>query len=279
MAIRTMCVAVVLAASAVVTIGDVPTFYSLDTEQPSGNPMKLVSFPSNPGDGQNLTVIADVPGLPSTPLSACMDLSNDGQLFVAPLGNTIYAVDPATGSTLGSVSITDGGGDYISGVAVSSSGMLYINQDINPGARLWSIDFATQQTTLLMTTSTKIDDIDFDGQGNLIGEDLNDSGNMYRIPLDGSQPTAIADLGIQPVTIMTYSSGDDALYFKSGLSGQTLYRVAWSGGLPAGAFEQIDTIGPGHYVGLAVTPEPTTLSLLALGGLALVRRRKCGMCR
>jgi WD40 repeat protein len=206
-----------------------------------------------------------------------MDLSNDGRLFVAPLGNTIYAVDPTTGSTLGSVSITDGGDDYISGVAVSNTGMLYVNQDLNPGARLWSVDLDTQQAAVLMTTSTKIDDIDFDGQGNLIGEDLNDSGNMYRIPLDGSQPTAIADLGIQPVTIMTYSSADNALYFKRGLSGQTLYRVAWSGGLPAGAFEQIDTIGPGHYVGLAVTPEPATLTLLALGGLAIARRRRRGM--
>ncbi len=252
-----------------------PMFYSLDSEQPPGHPMKLVTFPSNPGDGLNVIVIADVPALPSDPVGANMDLSNDGRLFVAPQrSNVIYAIDPNTGVAMGSASITGDSNDHISGVAVSNGGMLYINQDLNPGSRLWSVNFDTKQATVLMTTSTKVDDIDFDGQGNLIGEDLNDSGNMYRLPLDGSQPIAIGNLGIQPVTVLTYSAEDDSFYFKAGATGQTLYRVAWSNGQPGGPFEQIDTIGPGHYAGLAAIPEPATLSLLCLGGLAVVHRSK-----
>ncbi len=61
-------------------------------------------------------------GLPSDPVGGNMDLSNDGRLFVAPKrSNTLYAIDPTNGATLGSVSITGDGNDHISGVAVANN--------------------------------------------------------------------------------------------------------------------------------------------------------------
>jgi hypothetical protein len=238
--------------------------------------MKLVRFSSDSGNA-DVTVVAELPGLIPNPLDAHMDLSSDGSLYLSPQDSTIYNINPGNGTILNSFTLPHDNDDIINGIAVAEGGVVYVVQDLNgPGTRLWAVDFTTQQATNFLSVAFDLDDIDFDNDGNLIGEDLNHSGDIFCIPLDGSSPQLVATMPVAEVPIFTFSSDDNAFYGKlTGAlnNGRGLFRLPWANGQPAGALEYVKDIGNGQYVGLAAIPEPTTLALLAVGGLLVARRR------
>lgn len=245
-------------------------FYSLDR---SFNPNpRITSFTSDPLDA-SVSVVGSLSSLGSVH-SACMKMSRDGRLFLAPYGQTIYELDPSTGGILGSLSV---GSSYIEGLAASESGLLYAS--VGDGGAIRKVDFDQGMVTSLISGyPSDIDDLDFDADGNLIGTDINQSGNVYRIPLDGSAPVFLTTLPAIHVGPMTFSSEDSAFYFVSAevsVGGRQLWRLSWANGMPVGVGHYVkDISASGEYVGLAAVPEPSTgLLLSAAGVVALYRRR------
>ncbi len=228
------------------------SFYSLDrTTHPA--PPDLVSFTSDLSD-PTVEVIGESGGL-GTVHSTVMDLSPEGRLFAAPHGGVIYEIDPVTGSVTGSVVLT---GQPIVGLAVGDNGLLYAAVD---GEELiYAVDFDAQTSQVLASKPGRLNGLDFDLDGSLIGIDINQTGQVFRVPLDGSPVQVIATVPIIPAGgYQTFSSQDDAFYFGTqelAPTGRQLWRLSWSGGLPVGVPEYVKSIGDGEYVGLAARSEP-----------------------
>ena len=262
--------ATMVVASSAVSTGQVPSFYSMERLNPDSP--NLVRFTANPADA-GLDVIG--PSSTMGPVhSVYMDFSPDGRLFVAPYGGTVYELDTTTGAVLESLVVSS---HPIEGLAARDNGELYVS--IENGSTIRKTSFDQGSTVILVDHPYEIDGLDFDDNDNLIGNDINQSGQFYRIPLDGSQPQLIATLPVAQVSYTTFSSEDNSFYFvdhKLNPGGNELWRLSWENGLPAGSLEYVKQFGSGHYVGLAALPEPATLSLLTLGGLAVLRRRKRG---
>lgn len=234
------------------------SFYSLNRER-HPDPIRLVRFDPN-SDHPQPVVVGEIEGMLTNPTDAHMDVSPAGRLYVSPQNNTVYAVDPCGATIVQSVTLDSEPGDIISGIAVSDAGLVYVSQDLDPGGRLWMVDFDTEEALPFLSGSFEIDDIDFDDEGRLIGADLNNSGNVYRIPLDGSPPELLSTLPQVDAPVMTFRPSDSSFYLKATSAvdhGRGLYRLPWSDGLPDGPIEFIGTIGEGEYAGLAATPVPT----------------------
>ena len=241
-------------------------------EQVNETTKKLVSFSTDSSDS-TVHVISSISGLPNNyHPSAYMDFSSTGRLFVVPYGNSLYEMNPLTGSILGSMYIDD---NAIEGVAVDSSGYVYcaIEKGGNYG-HIWQVDFDLQTQNIVADgyNTMDLDDIDFDGEGALIDSDINGSGNMYRVPLDGSSGEFIENFSTLNAGAMTFSDIDNCFYFLVESQGE-LWRLNWENGLPVGSPYFVKNIGTGNYIGLAAIPEPATLSLLCLGSALLSRKR------
>jgi len=251
----------------------VTSFFSLDSSfSPSA---QLVRFTSDPSD-MSLGLVGSSPSLSSVH-TAAMDLSLDGRLFVAPYGKTVYELNPNTGQVLGSLGVDD---TYpVEGLAADEAGRIYVS--VGDGGRIKRVDFDQQTiSTLLSSSPSDIDDLDFDDHGNLIavGNATSETNDLFLIPQDGSQPQFITTLYPPTNTggTMTFSPAENAFYFLRCIAAGegTLWRLQWSGGQPAGDPEFVKNIGPGHYAGLAAIPDPSTAFLLLMGVFALRRRRQ-----
>lgn len=233
---------------------DGTTFYSLD-RSPHPSPVHLVQFES--GAAQGPTVINDIPGVLSDPNRIAMGQSLAGLLFVAPYGSTVFEIDPNNGSVLDSFA-TDGGLP-IEGLAVSSDGLVYVYQE-QGGGRVWKINFDTHESVQIGTVG-ELDDLGFDGDGNLIGHDLNQGGRIVRLSLDGSPSSGaelIATLPPVPVSGWAFSEQDSAFYvIYNDIPGtQQLWRLPWQNGAPAGEMTFVRDLGPGWFVGIATVLAP-----------------------
>ncbi|MFN0138067.1 MAG: immunoglobulin domain-containing protein [Phycisphaerae bacterium] len=188
------------------------------------------------------------------PQSLDCDLAPDGRFFVAPYGDTIYEVNPLSGAILGAVTVDC----PIEGLAAVSGGLIYVSHECSGGV-IWTVNFDTGQSSQLVGGYGEIDDIDFDADGNLIGNDINQSGRIYRIPLDGSQPVLIDTVPVTSIGGMSFSARDSAFWFVSDEGrpgGKDLWRLNWSNGQPAGELQYVKEIGAGGYIGIAVRPPP-----------------------
>jgi len=238
------------------------SFYSFDSTS-----SKLVRFDSDPSNSTVLN-IADIGYIGS----GFMDISNDNRLFAAN-GRYLDEIDIATGAVIDSMQVASNNG--MEGVAVNSAGLIYVFIDHDTDILEIDFDNKTKRTVLDMGyDSMELDDIDFDSNGNLIQTDLNQSGNLYRIPLDGSLPEIICNF--QPVSDgpITFSNIDDAFYFLSG-GGQELWRLDWLNGQPVDSPYFVKNIGSGTYRGITAIPEPCSLLILSIGsGCMFLRKRK-----
>ncbi len=247
------------------------SFYSLDRSAHPAPPY-LVSFCSDPSD-PTMDMIGESSGL-GTIHSTVMDVSSDGRLFAAPHGGVIYEIDTVLGSVIGSFPLDTS--QPIVGLAVGDNGLLYAAVDNEE--LIYTVDFDAQTSQVLVSKPGRLNGLDFDLDGNLIGIDINQTGQVFRVPLDGSPVQVIATVPIIPMGgYQTFSSQDAAFYFGTqelAPAGRELWRLSWSGGLPVGVPEYVKDIGAGEYVGLAAIPEPSTALFLGFAGIVILRRRR-----
>ena len=246
------------------------TFYTLNTSD-RPDPDGLVSFESNPSNpmyqGLGQMDVAPTGG-------NYLDFSDSGRLFANVGGNTILELDPSNGSTIGSLSTSITGG--IEGLAVGSNDLIYVHFE-NVG-HILEVDYDNGTEQLITTVGFDIDQLDFDLDGNLIAFDTNQSGNIYSIPLDGSPSTIIANLPHSTVTSVAFDPIDGDLFRLGGrdaVGQRELWKLEWSNGQPVGQDQYImDFTNSGSHAGLAVIPEPTSITLFTLSALTLLSRRK-----
>lgn len=213
-------------------------------------PWHLIDLTSDPADTQ-VSDIGGISDFSSTSFeTACMDFGPDDRLFVARDEGVVYEIDLTSGNTISSLEVSP---FPIEGLAVSDGGLIYASIEVTQ--EILEIDFDNNVVSTLVSHGMEIDDMDFDDAGSLIGQDLNRSGNMYNIPLDGSLPQVIANIPAAETPFMSFSDVEKAFYFKITYTieeGSALYRIPWHNGLPAGPMEFVKYIGSGKYVGLAL---------------------------
>lgn len=210
-----------------------------------------------------------VESLPSTLPHGLQALaySPAGVLYAGGDGGVVYEIDPFA-VTARHVLTT---GQDIRGMAFSPDGVLYISvRDIDPTpTALRILDLSTGAETsigILGASGNHAQGLAFSPDGSLYAVRPNERNfELFTIDLDDAETHLVGShLGILDQGIAFTPDG-------------LLYAVGHS------SFAQLDPINgaiigqiiavPGDLRGLALVPEPTTLVLLALGGLAMRRRR------
>lgn len=197
----------------------------------------------------------------------------DGTLYAGRSGD-LYTIDPMTGDTQHFLSIdTD-----IRGMAFSPSGELYVTAGVAP-QEFRIVDLATGSSSLVGHL--------WGGEEGAQGLAFSPDGVLYAVdPLGTTTGTHVLmtidldDLEMHVLGSYSTSSLGQSITFTP--DGQ-LYAVGQNSPAGTSHFAELhpydgSVIGPvfsfpGRYRGLAWVPEPTTLTLLALGCLALRRRR------
>lgn len=113
------------------------------------------------------------------------------------------------------------------------------------------------------------------GALSITGDATFTSGGIFQVELSSLNDTSDE---LTVAGLLDLSASDDHLTLSGGLAGQS-YTIATFGSL-LGEFDWVsggydvtyDTLG--KTISVTVVPEPGTLSLLALGGLELLRRRR-----
>ncbi len=256
-----------------------PAYASVElfTLNKAGGTPVLTSFSSSAHD-MGIDSGVSLVGLESGRADYDMSLSPEGVLYVVPGGpggsDLIYAMDFVTGALIETFQFENG----IEGLAVGADGMVYLSQEIGPGGRIYRMDPGAGTFDLVVEGAFEIDNLVFDDAGTLIGDDINQSGQIFEIPLDGSQPVLLGTLSITPgVSDMAYSAVDQAIYFatRDEVMDNSLFRLGWSGGSPVGDVEFVKEIGPSMYGGILVVPAPSTfLASVSLVGVGMARRRR-----
>ena len=216
-----------------------------------------------------------------------LTIASDGGLWVN-CGISVSRIDPVTG--VQNPLYTDmwespGGLTNSHYIATESSGMMlrtFLSSILDGDGGVTRLDPATGTETLLAS-----------GMDNPYGIAVADDGSIFVVEerRDGSHPDYVGIHRIDPVTgVETVVSTDPLLGpFASGdlvwASGQGLFMIDYGANnsilsidVTTGAASTLATFDRNAVgilgAGMAVVPEPATVSLLALGGLALLRRRK-----
>ncbi|MFH1745606.1 MAG: PEP-CTERM sorting domain-containing protein [Planctomycetota bacterium] len=212
-----------------------------------------------------------------------MDMSSDGFLYGITTGSSasLYRIDPSTADTtmIGPLGL---GFVFEGALVISPEGVLYgTNGDAASSPQLFTIDINTGTATVVGIITGGNHDVNglaWRSDGMLVGMDGNQN-----VLLKINPATAVSSV----ITLFTPNIGlaggmavyDGTGYFATGGSvvGGTneLYRFdLFTGahtliaGFPA---DEITGLG---FSALAAVPEPTSVVLLALGGLAALNRRR-----
>lgn len=237
-----------------------------------------------------------VPGLGS------LEFAPNGTLYGFTLGAsaTLYTINPTTAAATQIGPLNLGFFVYEGGLAFAPDGTAYATNGISQSSPLlFSLDLETGNGTPIALMSGGDHDVgglawrnDGKGGGTLIGLDRILLSSLLEIdPGDASvSQLSLLNFGVLPginsgMALLSGGSqrGDGELmgYFSTaGLTGQgpgdnSLYGFDPYTGQHSliGTFEP-DVITGSGFSGLAIIPEPTSLMLLALGGLTLLYRRR-----
>lgn len=213
-------------------------------------------------DGQDGSVLVSGEVGPAVDILGLAYNSSDGYLYG---GNetSLWRINPMDGT---SDIITSSGDFRIDGLAYNpNNGLLYAGS--RHVTTMWMIDPSNGSTVDVANASVLTMGLTYNtDDGFLYSTRLND---LFRIdPSDWSVTQISAKLGGADITVtgLAYNPIDNYLY---GGNTNNLRRIS-----PLdGELVNMGTAGVNRYSGLAFVPEPTTLSLLALGAILLRRRR------
>lgn len=212
-------------------------------------PDTTIMYSSDPCASGYEYLSPSLPGIPSlgSVSNASVAFSKDERLFVAlDNRNVIHELNLIDGTTVNSLDV----GHPLEGIAVGANGLIYANYE---HTAILEVDFdrAIINTVAPYSAPIDIDSIDFDDSGNLIGSDLNETGNIYHIPLNGSPVKLVASFSTIPPGDMTFSPTDGCFYFYS-VDNETLWRLPWEDGRPAGNISYVKSVtGIGRPLGIA----------------------------
>lgn len=216
-----------------------------------------------------VALLQDVPSLGDV-AAVRMDFSADGRIFAVLDNQTvIHEIDAQTGVHLGSFDV----GVPLEGIAALENGQIFVNWE-HHGILDVNYDARTSNLAVSYADPIDIDGIDFDSSGNLIGSDLNESGMLYRIDLNGNSITPAGQFSNISAGDITYSPTDDTVYFLA-QDTQELWQVPWLAGSPSGPLSLTKDIpSPGRALGLAFIPEPSTVMFFSLTPIVCLRMRR-----
>ncbi len=257
-------------------ITNIPSYISQMAFDPSGNLYALGWYPSNVlykiTPSGSVSTFATPPGNGADWGMAC---DTAGNVYVADNSanaGTIIKYSPNGAPSTFATGL--GGGVELGSMVFDGSGNLFVSKAFTSGsptqADIYRITPGGTVSTYATVACHEALGLAFDKAGNLYadGDYALDPWVIYKITSDGGVSTFATGL-CEPEGLVIDPSGN-------------LYCTNWP--------DNIDKITPDKSVSLfnslpgpagiamagdfVITPEPATLSLLALGGLALIRRRK-----
>jgi len=231
-------------------------------------------------DGASPTFIRPIPGPGYLAGAVDLDLVNGHMYYAASYGtvytNGFYRANlDGTGSYQLAVS-AQGATPLLGGLEVDPvNEKIYFASNQGSGGRgrggIWRMNYdGTGAERIHMATIAADVALDVDG-GYMYFTD-NDTNSIHRAWLDGTHFETLytaADGVSDPIGLALQL--DEGMIYWANYLGGSISRAPMDG---TGTVEDILTGLGGRPGYIAVTPEPATLSLLALGGLAIIRRRR-----
>ena len=207
-----------------------------------------------------------------------MTIASDGGLWV--LGNNdVSRIDPVTGNQdplYGGMYNGPGELSNPFNMATEASGMMlrsFVNSTANGDGGITRLDPATGTETLFVSGMDNPRDLVVADDGSIFVVEEQNYGADY-IGIHRIDPVTGAETVISPDPLLGSSNCELAW-----VSGHGLFKVDYNADsilsidVTTGVVSTLTTFSGNLGNRMAVVPEPTTMALLALGGLTLVRRR------
>ncbi len=188
--------------------------------------------------------------------------------------NKLYTVSIKDAAIISSVQLDQDVFVNTRGFDVSPDGIMY---GVLPGMQLRTINPETGETTFLtnITGAKTIESIAFSPEGTLyaVGSPTSKiySNTLYQLDLNSGSLSLINSMSVSDIDTLTFAP-DGYLYGTDSLAGVVadLYQIH----PVTGALTNLGSTGVTEADGLLAVPEPATVLLVGLGGLALRRRRR-----
>lgn len=196
-----------------------------------------------------------------------------GRIFtmVGDAQDRLVQIDPETGAgsiVLGVAHLAGYPNYGPRGIAFDSNDNLYVTLGRQPGdpGLLATVDMQAGQYTLVGETGVVLQGLAFGPDDNLYGMSVWDDGTLYTLDTATGDPTVIGGSAIGPDN-QTIEFDTDGTLFCARHNLKTLDPAT-------GAATLIGPTGFDDIRGLAIIPEPATLSCLALGVPLVITRRR-----